>query len=67
MPRKQHACHKGPFKRARYRRRHRLERLVNRCKPFRRLATRDDKRAANYRAMWLIGATILWLNFANTA
>jgi hypothetical protein len=25
------------------------------------LATRDEKRAANYQAMWLIAATILWL------
>lgn len=60
IPRKQHACHKGPFNRVLYRPRHRIERLVNRCKQFRPLATRDEKRAANYRAMWLIGATILW-------
>jgi hypothetical protein len=25
------------------------------------LATRYEKRAANYKAMWLIAATILWL------
>jgi transposase len=67
IPRQQNECHKGPFNRAIYRLRHRIERLVNRCKQFRRLATRDEKRAANYRAMWLIGATILWLDFANTA
>jgi transposase len=30
-------------------------------KHFRRLATRYEKRAANYRAMWLIAATLLWL------
>ena len=67
IPRKQNECHKGPFNRALYRLRNRIERLVNRCKQFRRLATRYEKRAANYRAMWLIGATILWLDFANTA
>jgi transposase len=39
----------------------RVERLLNRCKPFRRLATRDEKRAAHYQAMWLITATIVWL------
>jgi hypothetical protein len=37
------------------------ERLINRCKPFRRLATRDEKRAGNYRAPWLIAAILLWL------
>ena len=67
IPRKQNACHKGSFDRAIYRLRHRIERLVNRCKQVRRLATRDEKRAVNYRAMWLIAATVLWLDFANTA
>jgi transposase len=33
---------------------------MNRGKPCRRLATRDEKRAVNYPAMWLIAATILW-------
>jgi transposase len=45
---------------SRYRLRNRIERLINRCKPFRRWATRDETRAANYQAMWLIAATILW-------
>jgi transposase len=67
IPRKQHECRTGPFDRAIYRLRNRIERLVNRCKQFRRLATRYEKRAANYRAMWLIAATVLWLHFANTA
>ena len=66
IPRKANACRTGPFNRALYRLRNRIERLVNRCKQFRRLATRDEKRAANYRAMWLIAATILWVDFANT-
>jgi transposase len=38
----------------------RVERLLNRGKPLRRLATRDEKRAANDQAMWLIAATIVW-------
>ena len=61
IPRQQNECHKGPFNRALYRLRNRLERLINRCKPCRRLATRDEKRAANDQAMWLIAATILWV------
>lgn len=44
-----------------YRERNRVERLINRLKQFRRLATRYEKRAENYRAMWLIGFTLLWL------
>jgi transposase len=38
-----------------------VERLINRLKQNRRLATRYEQGAANYRAMWLIGATLLWL------
>jgi hypothetical protein len=38
-----------------------VERLINRLKPQPRLATRYEKRAANYRTMWVIAATLLWL------
>jgi transposase len=61
IPRKCNEHHSGPFDRVVYRQRHRVERLINRLKQCRRLATRYDKRAENYRAMWLIAATILWL------
>jgi transposase len=61
IPRKRNESRTGPFNRALYRLRNRIERLINRCKQFRRLATRYEKRAANYKAMWLIAATILWL------
>jgi transposase len=44
-----------------YRLRERVERLINRLKPPRRLATRYEKCAENYRAMWLIAAILLWL------
>ena len=37
----------GRFDRAAYRLRHRVERLIARCKQFRSLATRYDKRAAS--------------------
>jgi transposase len=51
----------GPFDRAVYRQRNCIERLINRCKQYRSLATRYDKRAASYRALWLIAFTILWI------
>jgi hypothetical protein len=59
IPHKRHEGRTGPFDRTLYRLRQRIERLINRGKQFRRLAPRDEKRAANYQAMWLIAATIL--------
>lgn len=52
---------KGPFDKAIYRLRNRVERTINRFKQFRRLATRYEKRGANYRTMWLIAAILLAL------
>ncbi len=49
------------FDRAAYRARNRVERLINRLKQYRRIATRYEKRAANYRAMLTIAAIMLWL------
>ena len=55
----------GPFDRAVYRLRNRVERLINRCKQFRSVATRYDKRAASYRALWVIAMIILWIRDAD--
>lgn len=52
---------RGRFDKTIYRQRNRIERLINRLKQFRRLATRYEKRAVNHRTMWIIAATILWL------
>jgi transposase len=49
------------FDRAVYRTRNRVERLINRLKQFRRLATRYEKRTENYRTMWIIATVFLWL------
>lgn len=61
IPRRRDERHRGRFDRAIYRLRNRVERLINRCKQFRSLATRYDKRAQSYRALWLIAFTILWI------
>ena len=61
IPRKTNERRRGPFNRAIYRERNRVERLINRLKQFRRLATRYEKRAAYHQAMWVIAATLLWL------
>ena len=47
--------------RAAYRERNAVERLVGRLKQFRRVATRYEKRAANYLAMLQLAAIVLWL------
>jgi transposase len=61
IPRQRNEGRTGPLNRTLDRLRNRIERLINRCQQFRRLATRYEKRAANYQAMWLIAATISWL------
>ncbi len=50
-----------PFDRRVYREWNRIERLINRLKQFRRIATRYEKRAANYLAMLAVAAILLWL------
>jgi transposase len=52
---------RGRFDQAAYRRRNVVERLVNRLKQFRRIATRYEKRAVNYLAMLTLAAIMLWL------
>ena len=59
IPRKLNERRTGPFDRAIYRLRNRVERLINRLKQFRRLATRYEKRGENYHGMWIIAATLL--------
>jgi transposase len=58
--------HRGPFCKELYKLRNRIERLINRLKQYRRIATRYEKHADNYRAMWLLAAILLWLGFADT-
>jgi transposase len=66
IPRKSNERHAGSFSRIVYRQRNQIERLINRLKQYRRIATHYEKHADNYRAMWLIASTILWLQFADT-
>jgi transposase len=49
------------FDRDAYRERNIVERLINRLKQWRRIATRYEKRAANYLAMLTFAAILLWL------
>jgi transposase len=61
IPRLNNERRSGPFDREMYRLRNRVERLFNRFKQYRSLATRYEKRAESYRALWVIAAIIFWL------
>jgi transposase len=45
-----------------YARRNVVERCINRLKQWRGLATRYEKRAANYRAMVVLASIVIWLD-----
>ena len=49
------------FDRETYARRNVVERCLNRLKQWRGIATRYEKRAANYRAMVVIASLMMWL------
>jgi len=60
IPHKRNECRYGPFNRELYRERSQVERLINRLKQFRRVATRYEKRAANFLAMVTVAALLVW-------
>ncbi len=53
--------HQPDFDKAAYRERNKVERLIGRLKQYRRIATRNEKRATNYLAMVTLGMAMLWL------
>ena len=61
IPRKSNQSRTGPFDKELYRLRNQVERLINRLKQNRRVATRYEKRGANYAAMVTIAAIWAWL------
>lgn len=61
IPRKSNETHKGKFDKEANKLRNRVERLFNRLKQYRRIATRNEKRACNYKAMLTLAAILLWL------
>ena len=61
IPKRSNEKQRGRFNRGLYRERNQVERLINRLKQYRRIATRYEKYAVNYLAMLMIGAIRLWL------
>jgi transposase len=52
---------RGPFNREAYRQRNVVERVINRLKQFRRVATRYEKFDANFDAMVTLAVITFWL------
>ncbi|MCB9177034.1 MAG: transposase [Caldilineae bacterium] len=61
IPRKKNQHRGGSFDKDIYRLRNVVERLYNRLKQHRRIATRYGNRGHNYLAMLTIAAILLWL------
>ena len=61
IPRKANERRNGRFDRAAYRERNRAERLINRLKQHRAIATRYEKLASHYEALLTIACILLWL------
>jgi transposase len=61
IPNRSNRKKKYRWKKVIYRQRNHVERFFNKLKQFRRIATRYEKRGANYLAMVHIGMLLLWL------
>ena len=61
IPSKSNQRRQPHFDRTAYRRRNLVERLINRLKQFRRIATRFDRRAAHFLGFLQIAAALLWM------
>jgi transposase len=61
IPRKANERRDGGFDRAAYRERNRAERLINRLKQHRAIATRYEKLQETYHALLTIACILLWL------
>ena len=61
VPRRRTTAAWRTFDPALYKERNLIERLFNKLKHFRRIATRYDKLARNYKSFILLVATLKWL------
>ena len=64
LPYRRNEHRQGVLNKPIYRMRNVVERLINRLKQFRRIATRYEKQAANFSAMITLASIYLFSNFA---
>ena len=64
IARRSNEHHRRSFNKQHYKKRNIVERLINRLKQFRRVATRYEKRASNFAAMITIASIFLFSDFA---
>lgn len=67
IPAKANRRNPAPHDRAKYRWRNRIERLFNKLKNWRRVATRYDKTADSYIGFVSLASALLWLPFVHAA
>ncbi len=67
IPAKSNRCIPIPHDREKYRWRNLVERLFNKLKNFRRVATRYDKTAESYLGFVALASVTLWLPFVHAA
>jgi transposase len=64
VARRRNERRRGSFDKSHYRKRNIIEQLINRLKQFRRIATRYEKRAANFSATITIASLFIFSDFA---
>ena len=62
IPRRKTTASRRPFDAILYKERNLIERLFNKLKHFRRIATRYDKLARNYRSFLFLVAALKWIS-----
>ena len=67
IPAKANRRNPAPHDRAKYRWRNHIERLFNKLKNWRRIATRYDKTADSYVGFVSLASALLWLPFVHVA
>jgi transposase len=67
IPAKSNRRNPAPHDRTKYRLRNRIERLFNKLKNWRRIATRYDKTADSYIGFVSLASALLWLPFVHVA
>ena len=65
IPAKSNRRNPAPHDRTKYRLRNRIERLFNKLKNWRRIATRYDKTADSYIGFVSLASALLWLPFVH--